>query len=124
MSRRVFNLERDLRITTWIIDKVRGQETYAQNLYAALCNNDYQPQEVWGILNNIRWNCSWRASASIIAEIRDRESADVWYGSGSGIKHRDLAGFVEESYVTPEVETDLHVIGWQLMTRRFFDYPD
>jgi hypothetical protein len=124
MSRRVFNLERDLRITTWIIDKVRGQETYAQNLYAALCNNDYQPQEVWGILNNIRWNCSWRASALIVAEIRDRESADVWYGSGSGIKHRDLAGFVEESYVTPEVETDLNVIGWQLITRRFFDYPD
>ena len=39
MPRKVFNLERDIRGTDWIIKKIRKQEIYAQNFYAALCNN-------------------------------------------------------------------------------------
>ncbi len=36
------NMEYDLRSTQWIIDKVKGDEVYAQHLYAAMCNNDHQ----------------------------------------------------------------------------------
>ena len=121
MPRRVFNLERDLRGTDWIIDKIRTKEIYAQNLYAALCNNEYAPKDVWGILKNIHWDCSWRYAATLIAEIREDESYLDWYCSGTGFKGADFAGFVEESYVTPEVESDFDRIGWLLVTKRYLD---
>jgi hypothetical protein len=124
MGRRVFNLERDIRSTDWIISKVRDQEIYAQNLYAALCNNEYVPQDVWGILKNIHWDCTWRYAASLVAEIREDDSYIDWYCSGTGFQGTDFTGFVEESYVTEEVESDFNQIGWLLTTRRYFDLPN
>ena len=124
MGRRVFNLERDIRSTDWIITKVRQQEIYAQNLYAALCNNEYVPQDVWGILKNIHWDCTWRYAASLVAEIREDDSYIDWYCSGTGFAGTDFTGFVEESYVTEEVESDFNQIGWLLTTRRYFDLPN
>jgi hypothetical protein len=121
MPRKVFNLERDIRSTDWLINKVRKQEIYAQNLYAALCNNLFQPKDVWGILSNVTWNCEWRSSANLIAEIREKEDYLTWYCSGTGFKGTDFAGFVEESYVTEEIENDINTIGWLLLTRRFID---
>lgn len=119
MPRKVFNLERDVRTTIWVVDKIRRQETYAQNFYAALCNNRYQPIDVWGILKNINWDCSWRYAADMISDIRQDESYNNWYGSGSGFTGTDFAGFVQESYVTEEIEADLNTIGWVLLTKRF-----
>jgi hypothetical protein len=124
MGRKVFNLERDIRSTDWIISKVRQQEIYAQNLYAALCNNEYVPQDVWGILKNIHWDCTWRYAASLVAEIREDDSYIDWYCSGTGFQGTDFTGFVEESYVTEEVEHDFNQIGWLLTTRRYFDLPN
>jgi len=124
MGRKVFNLERDIRSTDWIISKVRQQEIYAQNLYAALCNNEYVPQDVWGILKNIHWDCTWRYAASLVAEIREDDSYIDWYCSGTGFAGTDFTGFVEESYVTEEVEYDFNQIGWLLTTRRYFDLPN
>jgi hypothetical protein len=124
MGRKVFNLERDIRSTDWIISKVRHQEIYAQNLYAALCNNEYAPQDVWGILKNIHWDCTWRYAASLVAEIREDDSYIDWYCSGTGFAGTDFTGFVEESYVTEEVEYDFNQIGWLLTTRRYFDLPN
>jgi hypothetical protein len=124
MGRKVFNLERDIRSTDWIISKVRDQEIYAQNLYAALCNNEYVPQDVWGILKNIHWDCTWRYAASLVAEIREDDSYIDWYCSGTGFAGTDFTGFVEESYVTEEVEYDFNQIGWLLTTRRYFDLPN
>jgi hypothetical protein len=122
MGRRVFNLERDIRSTFWIINKVRRQEIYAQNLYAALCNNEYAPRDVWGILTNVHWDCTWRYAANIVAEIREDDSYIDWYCSGTGFQGTDFTGFVEESYVTPEIEDDFNLIGWTLLTRKFIDY--
>ncbi len=124
MGRRVFNLERDIRGTDWIVSKVRQREIYAQNLYAALCNNEYVPQDVWGILKNIHWDCTWRYAASIVADIREDDSYIDWYCSGTGFQGTDFTGFVEESYVTEEVESDFNQIGWLLTTRRYFDLPN
>lgn len=121
MHRKIFNLEFDIKNTDWLINKIRYQEIYAQNLYAALCNNEYVPKDVWGILTNIHWDCSWRYAAHIVADIREREDYTALYCSGS--KGKDLFGFVEESYVTEEVETDFNNIGWILQTRRFVDLP-
>jgi len=121
MPRKVYNLERDVRSTDWIVTKIRQHEIYAQNFYAALCNNQYQPKDVWGILKNINWDCSWRYAAGLIAEIREDESYIDWYCSGTGFAGTDFAGFVEESYVTVEIETDLNNIGWILLQKRFVD---
>lgn len=121
MPRKVFNLERDVRKTERIITKIRKKEIYAQNFYAALCNNQYQPEDVWGILSNIVWDCTWSYAALIVSEIREDDSYRDWYCSGSGFSGTDFTGFVEESYVTEEVESDINEIGWLLITRRFVD---
>ena len=123
MGRKVFNLERDIRKTEWIVTKVRGREIYAQNLYAALCNNSYVPKDVWGILKNITWDCNLRYAADLVSEIREDESYIDWYCSGTGFQGIDFAGFVEESYVTEEVEYDFNEIGWLLTTKRFIELP-
>ena len=109
MPRRVYNLERDIRRADWVIEKVRKHEVYAQNLYAALCNNQYTPQDVWGILTNVHWDCTWRYAAELVAEIREDCSYIDWYCSGTGFIGTDLTGFVEESYVTPEIENDFRI---------------
>lgn len=124
MGRRIFNLERDLRTTDWIVDRIRREEIYAQNWYAALCNNDFLPKDVWGILSNMTWNCTWRYAAELIADIREDESYQDWYGSGTGFQGTDFCGFVEESFVTEEIEREIDTIGWVLTTRHFVYYPD
>ena len=65
------NLEYDLRSTKWICDKAKSTKTYAQNLYAALCNNDFQKNEVWTRLENKTWGCSWRHAGGIVADMRE-----------------------------------------------------
>ena len=121
MGRKVFNLERDVRSTDWIVTKIRKQEIYAQNFYAALCNNQYQPKDVWGILSNINWDCSWSYAARLISDIREDESYIDWYCSGTGFSGTDFTGFVEESYVTEEIEFDINTIGWLVTQKRFVD---
>jgi len=44
------NMQYDLRSTDWILAKVRESDSYAQNLYAAICNNDFCKREMWPIL--------------------------------------------------------------------------
>lgn len=122
MPRKVYNLERDVRGTDWIIKKIRKHEIYAQNFYAALCNNSYQPKDVWGILSNISWDCTWRYAATLVAEIREDDSYIDWYCSGTGFQGTDFTGFVEESYVTEEIESDINNIGWLIAQKRFIDW--
>jgi len=121
MPRRVYNLERDLRSTDRIVDRIRREEIYAQNFYAALCNNSYVPRDVWGILKNITWDCTWRYAATLISDIREDESYIDWYCSGTGFAGIDFTGFVEESYVTEEIESDINSIGWLIAQKRFID---
>ena len=124
MHRKVFNLERDIRGTEWVLRKVRDQEIYAQNLYAALCNNNFAPKDMWAILKNLTWNCSWRYAADLVADIRDDNSYINWYCSGTGFKGTDFCGFVEESYVTDEIIADFDSIGWLLVTQRWYSWED
>lgn len=124
MGRKIFNLERDIRTTDWIVHRIRHEDIYAQNWYAALCNNDFVPKDVWGVLTNITWNCTWRYAADLISDIREDESYQDWYASGTGFRGVDFCGFVEESFVTEEIEHDINNIGWLLNTRRFVYFPD
>jgi hypothetical protein len=113
------NMEYDLRSTEWILAKVRASESYAQNLYAAMCNNDFVKREMWPILKDQRWSRSWRSAGGIVADMRQEGDYIDWYCSGIGnsedgygLDSRRANGYVPESVVTDEIETDLHTLGW------------
>lgn len=114
------NMEYDLVTTDWILEKVRSSEAYAQNLYAAMCNNDFMKREMWPILKEQTWGCSWRSAGGIIADMQQKGDYIDWYCSGirndpfyDSEKHSSYPnGYVPESVVTEEIETDLHRLGW------------
>jgi hypothetical protein len=113
------NMEYDLRSTDWILAKVRGSDIYAQNLYAAMCNMQFQKQEVWPVLKDQRWSCSWRHSGGIIADMREQGDYIDWYCSGIGsaeegygLGHSSGEGYVPEGAVTEEIQADLLKLGW------------
>lgn len=113
------NLEYDLRSTDWILDKVRGCEIYSQNLYAALCNNDFVKLDVLPILKNELWHCSWRYAGGIIADMRQEGDYMDWYCSGIGgvIGETDaVRGHVRESEITDEIREDLKRLGWAVIS--------
>ena len=109
-----YNLEEDIRACAWMLKKVQDNETYAQNLYAAMCNNVFQPNQVWPRLRDEYWSCSWRAAGGIVADLRGQGDYIDWYCSGIfGVGEADsYQGYVSESTVTDEIRQDLFAIGW------------
>jgi hypothetical protein len=127
---KVDNMEYDLRSTQWMIDKVKGDDVYAQHLYAAMCNNEFTKNDVWPILTEKRWSCSWRSSGGIVADMQEKGDYIDWYCSGirdSTILDDDefaaltkeqqeyyiqSKAYVPESCVTDEIREDLLKLGW------------
>ena len=109
-----YNLEKDIRACAWMLKKVQDRETYAQNLYAAMCNNVFQPNQVWPRLKDEYWSCSWRSAGGIVAELRGQGDYIDWYCSGIfGAGETDsFQGYVSESTITDEIRQDLFAIGW------------
>lgn len=105
------NLEYDLRSSEYIAEKCKV-DSYAQNLYAALCNNDFMRNELWPILKEETWGCSWRYAGGIIADILQRGDYLDWYCSGIMQEGQYISGYVAESVVTDEIREDLLSIGW------------
>ena len=108
------NLEESIRACAWMLKKVVDSETYAQNLYAAMCNNVFQPNQVWPRLRDEYWSCSWRSAGGIVAELRGQGDYIDWYCSGiMGVGEVDsFRGYVSESTITDEIRQDLFAIGW------------
>ena len=109
------NLEYDLRSTKWICDKTKSTKTYAQNLYAALCNQDWQRNDVWPRLKDQRWSASWRSAGGIVADMREEGDYIEWYCSGiQGEPDEDWVdlGHVPEGTVTDQIREDLFRLGW------------
>lgn len=115
------NLEWDLRTTDWILEKVRTSESYAQNLYAAMCNNGFIKNEMWPILAEQEWSCTWRYAGGIIADMLQQGDYIDWYCSGirggplGGTEDEtawDQKGYVGEGMITEEIEEDLFKLGW------------
>ena len=126
---KVDNMEYDLRSTKWICDKAKASEAYAQNLYAAMCNNDFTKNDVIPILTEQRWSASWRSAGGIVANMVEKGDYIDWYCSGirsdlSDEEYNDLTKeqqenylyiktkFVSESVVTDEIREDLLKLGW------------
>ena len=110
------NLEYDLRSTQWICDKAKASTAYAQNIYAALCNQDWQKNEVWPLLKGEHWGCSWRYAGGIVADMREQGDYIDWYCSGirgeQGIDYEPPLTFVSEGTVTEEIREDFFKLGW------------
>ena len=119
---RTHSLDFDLVQCDWIVARVREDRIYAQNLYAALCNTEWQEQDAWEVLRDRTWSCSWRGAGGIVADIRGEGDYMDWYCSGMMTNHPDddlgdaprrKTGAVPEGTVTEEIRQDLLSIGWQ-----------
>ena len=110
------NLEYDLRSAKWICDKAKANEFYAQNLYAAMCNQDWQRNEVWPLLKGKTYSCSWRYAGGIVADMVEKGDYIDWYCSGirgeQGIDYEPPLTFVPEGTVTEEIREDFFKLGW------------
>ena len=104
------NLEYDLLNTQWITDKTED-DVYAQNLYAALCNNKFYKEDM-----KEPWICSWRYAGGLIADVK-------WLATGKAYDYLDFycssalsdnPKFVAEGTVTDEVREDLTKLGWRV----------
>ncbi len=96
------DLEQHLINNERIVTKCKTSDIYSQNLYAALCNNQF-------FYGDKTWTCSWRMSGGIVADIRGLgESYLDFYCSGIGSKEGDVG----EGFVTDEIKLDLMMMGW------------
>lgn len=127
------NLEYDLRSTDWILEKARESTVYSQNLYAAMCNREFQRLQVMPILTDQRWSCSWRHAGGIVADMREEGDYIEWYCSGiqnhtpmdpiefndltedQQLSYKEREGYVPESGVTDEIREDLKKLGWIIL---------
>ena len=117
-----YSMQSDMMETEWFRNKVRSSRSYAQNLYAAMCNNDFQKQDTWEVLTDNRWSCSWRAAGGVVATLRDCDEDYMdYYCSGMGgfatidtdpASYYEENGYVKESEVTEEIRADLLRLGW------------
>ena len=109
-----------------VLNKIRTREDYAQNLYAAWCNMQWCPKELWSTLRQDPdkdfWSASWRGAGGIIAQFRKEGDYMDWYCSGmGGVATYDLEEgdaymakmkYVPEGVITDEIATDLDRLGW------------
>ena len=111
------DLYEDIRADAEVMAKLQDNR-YAQNVYAALCNMRWQPAEVWPVLSEEYWSCSWRSAGGLVADLRGQgEDYMDWYcsGIGSGLGNGDSdgsKGYVGEGEVTDEIRTDFARLGW------------
>jgi hypothetical protein len=117
------DLELDLKNSAEIVAKCRASDAYAQNLYAALCNMQWQKNEMFPVIKGELWHCSWRYAGRIAAELRGEGDYLDFYCSGMGgfdleydpekaaawmVDHQ----YVPEAEVTDEIRTDFAKLGW------------
>ena len=116
-----YNMQTDMMETAWFRAKVKLSKPYAQNLYAAMCNNEFQKQDTWEVLTDNRWSCSWRAAGGVVATLCEQGDYMDWYCSGMGgfaddqtdpEKYYEETGYVKEGEVTDEIRADLLKLGW------------
>jgi len=121
-----YNMSEDMAKSDWFVAKVRASESYAQNLYASMCNREFVKNDVWPLIKDQRWSATWRSAGGIVAIIRNEGDYMDYYCSGIG---GVLGGgsevdpdsdklflaqqkFVSEGTVTDEIREDLFKLGW------------
>jgi hypothetical protein len=101
-------------------------------LYAALCNQAWQRNEIWHRLKDQQWSCSWRHAGGVIADMLGKGDYIDWYCSGirgemltdiefaelsheAQVRYKETEAFVPESMVTDEIREDLRRLGWTVV---------
>jgi hypothetical protein len=121
-----YDLIEDIYRDNEVLNKIRTREDYAQNLYAAWCNMQWCPKELWPTLrqdpDKDLWSASWRGAGGIVAQFRRQGDYMDWYCSGmGGVATYDLEEgdaymakmkYVPEGHITDEIATDLDRLGW------------
>lgn len=123
-----YDLVDDIRNCPEMMAKIRADnKRYAQNLYAAWCNMQWCPKELWPTLrqdpDKDLWSASWRSAGGIVADLRNKgEDYMDYYCSGmrGGLSfdgnedddYFEKTGFANESVITDEIADDLDKLGW------------
>lgn len=77
---------------------------YSQELYAALCNNYWCPNETMALLKDEKVIYTWREISTLVADLFGSfDQLDFYF---SGLDH------LEEGQVTAEIAQDLKKLGW------------
>ena len=119
-----YSMSNDMANADWFVAKVRASDSYAQNLYASMCNREFVKNDVWPLLKDQRWCCSWRSAGGIVADLQNAGGSYMdWYcsGIGSGLGNGDedgSKGYVGEGTVTQEIQEDLFKLGWIVLDER------
>ena len=121
------DLVKDIYRDDEILNKIRTRDDYAQNLYAAWCNMQWCPKELWPTLrqdpDKDLWSASWRGAGGIVADIRNcgEDYMDYYCSGMGGVATYDLKEgeeymarmkYVPEGVITDEIATDLDRLGW------------
>lgn len=69
-------------IKTLVID-----DTFAKQLYAALCN------VLWKHSENEEYGCTWRYAGEIVADLRDKgeDYMDFYFSGNEGVVHENIS---------------------------------
>lgn len=135
------NMEYDMRTSKVMVEKVRSREDYAQNLYAAMCNNEFIKNDVWPLLKEQTWSASWRSSGGIIADMKGGGDYMDYYCSGIQLEWSDeefqnatkesqeyylwtKTKYVAEGCITEEIKQDLFDIGWLIFDGDYKNFKD
>lgn len=117
------NLELDLKNSSEILAKCKASDAYTQNVYAALCNTQWQKHELFPLIKGYLWNCTWRRAGRIASELRGEGDYMDYYCSGMGgfelsydveqaaawmTEHQ----YIAEALITDEVRADLAGLDW------------
>ena len=100
------DLEKDLLNSDTVAQKCISSDVYAQNLYAALCNNKFFYKD-----NANAWSCSWRYSGGIVSQLVDTNGDYLDYYC-SGAVAGETKGYLSEGTVSEEIKNDLLSLGW------------
>lgn len=134
------SFEEDLHRSPLLCDLIADDAQFAQEVYAALCNNRFFPIDPTQPLDRRvymvedapteddsddppnYWSCSWRYAGGIVADVRNlhgtaREDYIDWYCSGIGL-FNEQAGkpSVGEGVVTARVRGWALILGWDIVS--------
>ena len=102
--RKLNDLEDDLLESRYIKQKVREDDVYAQNLYAALCNMQWVKDD-----SVQAWHCSWRYAGSLVAQMNGEGDYLDWYLSTTLFS---TDGYINEGALKDNIVEDLKLLGW------------
>lgn len=105
-------LEQNIKNTKWLVQKIKKNQFYAQNLYAALCYHTFVKANAYDILCANHVTINSLAAAQLMIEFYPETIELDWIPTNV---YKIAAGFVRPGYITSEVAQDLNQLGWKVI---------